>query len=227
MDRNEDVGVVQLGEPRAGVELDRCRVGAGEKNARPGTLEQRLRLECDGERCHGLPQACRSPGTERRVPGVERDGPPPQWAREIHDRRTAHFEQQVAAIEANPIAPHAPGQLERDGELVGRRLRIAHARDQWVRTRGAARPVLHPVDVGRATIKAQREATLALRDLIGEAGGQRHAQGHRLRPGSEAHGADDPSWRWGAGGQRNHVPRVHPCDGRTRQRQAHLVAPTA
>src|SRR5213076_1348533 len=49
--------------------------------------------------------------------------------------------------------------------------------------------VLHPVDVGRTTVQAQRQTALPLRDLIRETRGQRHAQRHGLRPGREPYRA--------------------------------------
>ena len=222
MDRHQHVGVVLLGEARPRIQLQRRRVGTSEEHRGPGMLEQRLGLEGDRQRRHRLPQPRRPLRSEGWVPRIEHDGPPRERSGGIDPRRPADLEQQITPVPPCAIAPHAPRQLERDGHLVGGRLRVPHVRDQRV---GAA--VLHPIDVGRAAVQTQRHAPVPLRDLEREPGGKRHPQGHGRRSGREAHGTYHSSRRWRAGREGHDIARAHPRDRVARQLQPDLVVPTA
>src|SRR5438105_7522329 len=96
VNRDQYVGVVQLGEVRAGIELDWCGVGTGQQDRRARRFEQRLRLLRDGERCDGLPQARRSLGAEGRMAGIEHNRATGQRTPRVNHGRPPNFEYQVA-----------------------------------------------------------------------------------------------------------------------------------
>src|SRR5207249_3100710 len=89
----------------------------------------------------------------------------------------------------------------------------------------AAFAVLHPVDVGCATVQAHGEAPLPLRDLVGESRRQWHSQGHRPRPGGEPHRAHDATGRRRARRQPYHVGLAYPRNRGTRKLEPYLIVP--
>ena len=74
---------------------------------------------------------------------VEHNRATGQRSPRVDHGRPPNLQHEVAPAPVRAISPDSPGQRECERYFVGRRLRVAHARDVGV---GAA--MLHPVHVG-------------------------------------------------------------------------------